>query len=539
MVFRAVGILLCAVFLQAQDTRLQILETTDVRGHVLPVDSFTLQPAPGGWARLGTLIRALRAANPNTLLVDCGDGTRGEPINYVWSLLKPGAPEPTMALMNALGYQAMVVGHHEFDLGFKTLRTVEEQAQFPWLAANIHFAGTDKHAFTPYLKVEVGGVSVAILGLVTGHARPRAPGRAAPDEGLSYQDPVVCAREMVPQLRDREKVDLVVVALHSGLGTAPCGQEEENQAHCLAEQVKGIDLILAGHTGQQVSTKRNGVPILQAGTSGQVLGVAEVVLHKGRSRWEVVSCETRLAQPAPEMEPDPAVLQATAELRALTETYLNTFATTLNTDLDGRWCRMEDTALAHLLHTVVRQATGAQLTAVAAPSSKIFVPRGTTSVRQFYALAPREDAVARIRVTGRQVRAYLEQAARYYAFSHLPDLYNRAAAPDAFDTLDGCAYALDISRPAGSRVVELSFQGHPMKDDQVFTLGLSTRRLAGAGGYLEAMGWHGDPEFVSAASLRNLLLAQVLAKPTLTVGTSDNWRIIPALDRERVLAQQP
>ncbi len=536
-VLRAVGILLCAAFLHAQEVRLQILGTTDVRGHVLPQDTFTLQPAPGGWGRLGSLIRTLRAANPNTILVDCGDGTQGEPINYVWSRLKPASPEPTMAVMNALGYNAMVVGHQEFDNGFKLLRTMEEQAQFPWLAANVFFTGTDKRAFTPYLKLEVGGVQVAILGLVT-QALPSLVGRET-TEGLSFQDPVQAARDLIPRLREHEKVDLVVVALHGGAGDAPCGTDLENQAACLADQVKGIDLILAGHTRQQVSIRRNGVPILQAGTGGQALGVAEVVLRRARSRWEVAACEARLATPGADLESDPAVLLATADLRAFTDTYLNTLATNLATDLDGRWCRMEDTPLAHLLHTVVRQATGAQITAVPAPASRLFIPKGPTSVRQFYALAPTEEPVARIRIDGRQLKAYLEQAARTFNFSHQPDLFMRGVAPDAFDTLDGCAYALDISRAPGSRVVKLAFQGQPVTDDQVFTLGLPARRLAGEGGYLEAMGWKGAPDLVTPSSLRNLLLAHVLARPSLAPGTSDNWRIIPALDRERVLAQQP
>jgi 2',3'-cyclic-nucleotide 2'-phosphodiesterase/3'-nucleotidase len=89
------------------------------------------------------------------------------------------------------------------------------------------------------------------------------------------------------------------------------------------------------------------------------------------------------------------------------------------------------------------------------------------------------------------------------------------------------------------RVVDLKVQGQPVKDDQVFTLGLPTNRLAGDGGYLEAMGWTGQPEFVAATPFRNQVLDYVLSRPTLTVSASDNWRIIPALDRERVLAQQP
>ena len=121
---RWLTILLCALGLNAQEVRLQVLTTTDVHGTILAQDSFTLQPANQGWARLATAIRGLRAANGNTVLVDCGDATQGEPINYVWSHLNPKLPEPSMAIMNSLGYSAMVVGGLEFDQGLTRLRAI-------------------------------------------------------------------------------------------------------------------------------------------------------------------------------------------------------------------------------------------------------------------------------------------------------------------------------------------------------------------------------------------------------------------------------
>jgi 2',3'-cyclic-nucleotide 2'-phosphodiesterase/3'-nucleotidase len=87
--------------------------------------------------------------------------------------------------------------------------------------------------------------------------------------------------------------------------------------------------------------------------------------------------------------------------------------------------------------------------------------------------------------------------------------------------------------------VNLSYQGFPVKEEQVFTLAVTSYRLAGGGGYIDAMGYKGEPELVTMASLRNLLLEYVLSKPTLSIPLANNWRIIPALDRERVLAQQP
>jgi 2',3'-cyclic-nucleotide 2'-phosphodiesterase/3'-nucleotidase len=133
---RWIWILLIALGVQAQEARIQILGTTDLHGHVLAQDTFTLQPANEGWAKVTTLIRRQKALNPNTLLVDCGDTIQGEPLNYVRNVLRRDLPEPSLAIMNDLGYAAMAVGNHDYDFGLPLLREAEKQAAFPFLSAN-------------------------------------------------------------------------------------------------------------------------------------------------------------------------------------------------------------------------------------------------------------------------------------------------------------------------------------------------------------------------------------------------------------------
>lgn len=532
---RSILILLCTLFLNAQDVRLQVIATTDLRGRILPRDTFTLQPGNLGWAAAATLIRGLKAANPSTLLLDCGNILSGDPANYLRNRLRPELPEPSVAIMNALGYHAMAVGGREFDFGFKLLRSVEETAQFPFLSANTVFASTGKGVFTPYVKVAVGGLQVAILGLTAATAAQGMDPANLAD--IRFLDPVETAKTLVPKLRDKEKADLVIVLLHGGLG--PCKPLDATPAGCLAEQVPGIDLILAGNGGVGQTARVAGVPVLQAGILGQAVGVADLRLHKQLFRWKVESAELRLEQPKAEIVPDPQILELTAPLRAATEAYLDTYATSLATDLDGRWSRMEDSALVQLLHTVMRKATGANLSAVASPGSRLYIPKGPTSVRQFYALAAEENRVARIRISGAQLRKYLEHSARFYNLSYEPDLFNREVPPQDFDMVSGVNYALDLSKPLGQRVVSLTYRNEPVTDAQQFSLALSSARLAGAGGYLEAIGFKGAAEAVTQASLRNLLLAYVLSQPTLNIPLAGNWRTIPYLDRERVLAQQP
>ncbi|HJW10070.1 MAG TPA: 5'-nucleotidase C-terminal domain-containing protein, partial [Holophagaceae bacterium] len=108
-----------------------------------------------------------------------------------------------------------------------------------------------------------------------------------------------------------------------------------------------------------------------------------------------------------------------------------------------------------------------------------------------------------------------------------------------YDMVDGVTYALDLGKPVGSRVVDLKFNGQPVRPEQSFTLALSSYRLRGGGGYMEAMGWQGGPEMVSSEGLRNLLFAYVLARPSLAVPVTGGWRTIPYIDRERLLLPIP
>lgn len=529
------SLLLSTGLLSAQQLKLQVLGSTDMHGHVLPQDTYSLQPENQGWAKLATLIRQAKAENPNTLLIDSGDTIEGEPINYVRTRLRPDLAEPSIAVMNALGYSAMAIGNHDFNWGTEVLRGVEKQARFPFLSANTINVKGGKGPFTPWTKVNMGGATIIIVGFTTpGIPKWEEPGNYA---GMAFQDIVQSAKTLIPYLRDKEKADVIIVSMHSGLGTLPGQVGEDNSALRLAEQVPGIDLILTGHTHLPISSQHKGIPILQAAAHGRALAVADLSLQKTQGRWRVMATQGRLVLPTPDTLQDPQVLQLTAALRAATETYLNTGATNLLTDLDGRWCRMEDTPLAQLLHNVQHQATGAQLSAVSWTSPRIFIPAGPTSIRQFYALQPYENQVARIRITGKQLRAYLEFAAKAYNFSHEPDLFNKAVPFYDADQIDGCTYALDLSQPVGARVKNLAFKGQPIRDDQTFTLALSTFRLRGGGGYMAAIGFTGQPEFITPQLARNLLFSYVLSRPSLSLAVVNGWRTFPALDRERILQQ--
>ena len=323
------------------------------------------------------------------ILVDCGDELQGNPLCYIHHRLHQEMNEPSVAIMNALGYHAMVVGECEFDFGMKTLRSAEKQARFPWLAANAVSASTGDSAFTPYVKVEVSGLQVLVVGFtapaVSSFMEPARYG------SLALLDVVETAKALIPRLRAQEKPDMLMVAIHGEPGKPGVGaMKDENPVLRLAEQVPGIDLILVGHGQGALPMRHKGVAILQPAFRGQALGAADLSLRKENGEWKLLSCETSLVQAKAETAQDLEVLELSGSIRARTDSYLNTYATDLKVDLDGRWTRMESSPLMRLLHDTLREATGAQVTAIRSPGSKLFVPKGPTSIRQFWALFPHE-----------------------------------------------------------------------------------------------------------------------------------------------------
>ncbi|MDR1840695.1 MAG: 5'-nucleotidase C-terminal domain-containing protein [Holophagales bacterium] len=538
MLFRRLFVLISISisFLGAQgvaEQKIQILATADTRAEVLPMDIYSLSPVNMGWAKLASAINDEKRKNQATLLVDCGDMLQGAPMAYIQNRMRPNLPNPIIEIMNTLGYAAAVTGIHDFDFGLDALKKAEKEARFPFIAANL-VDSNGKPIFKPFAKISVEGVSVALLGLFA----PAAPNilNLQNQPAPVVRGAVETAKEWVPRLRNEEKADLVIAVVHTGAEGPRVVPKSENTAFLLVENVPGLDAVVASQSHQPLATNHNGVPIVQPSPCGQSIASITFTLQRQKGRWIAQFGVPKNIPLDPASSLDPQTLQITEILRFETESYLNTYATQLNADIDGRWSTVEPTPLVQLIHDVQRKATGAQLSAASSPGTHIFIPKGATSVRQFYALAPHENRVARIRITGAQLKAYLEHAATYFNYSYLPDLINRAVPLADYDMISGCSYALDISRPPGKRVTNLKFEGSPVQDDQVFTMAISSYRLAGGGGYMDAIGFNGRHETISREPLRNLLLDYVLAPPTLNLCADSNWRTIPSLDRERVVS---
>lgn len=535
--------LLGAIPAQADESvTLTILATTDVHGHIYPYDYLTARARSRGLAQVATLVKHLRASQPNTLLVDCGDAFQGTPLAYVAARMHPKEPNPIVTVMNLMGYDALAVGNHEFNFGLETLWRLKEQARFPWLAANLTgYYHDSRRSFPPYVIRDVAGVRVAVLGMVT----PAIPNWEVREHyrGYRFHDLIKTAREYVPELRRR--ADVVLLMVHAGLGRDPVTAEPtpglpgEDAVWELAEQVQGIDAIIFGHSHQELAgLDVNGVRLVQPKNWGQSVAELRLTLTRGGSQepWHVVEKESRLIPVDESVEPDAEILELARQVHQAAERWLNTVVAEVPEPVSARTARFEDHPLAEVVERTQLHFGHADVSLTAVFSPWVEIPAGPLTVRHLYALYPYENQLYTIETTGAALRQALEHAAQFFqAYPVAPGqpLTNPRMLGYNFDIAGGVSYEIDLAKPVGERIVNLQFQGQPLDPARKLRLALNSYRYAGGGGYTMFRGakilQRVDRE------IRDLLIDYLREQGTLSPAVDNNWRIIPHAARQALL----
>ena len=510
----------------SNSVHLTLLGTTDLHGHIEPLDYYSNKPAQLGLAKIATLIRRVRAAQQNVLLFDSGDTIQGTPLAYYFARKDTDKPNPMILAMNALGYDAAAVGNHEFNFGLDVLWKVKREARFPILAANVK--QQYDHApqrFEPYIIKEIAGVRVAIVGFVT----PAIPHTEIPANYRGYEfEPIVdAARRVIPEVR--KKADVVVVLAHSGLPPVPAWTDEmpgENAMLELAQQVPGIDVIFVGHTHNEVPKRIiNGVLLTQAKNFGASLARVDLDLERAeRGAWHILATHSTVLPVTEQVPADPEIVQLAAPYEKATQAYLDTPIATNSKELRGTTARFEDEPLVDLIHAVQLDAGHADVSLAGMLYTGARLPLGRVSIRQLASLYIYENSLYTVEMNGARLRAALEHAASLYQTWPLPD-GQAVRLPDFnVDSAAGVDYTIDLRRPPGHRITKLDYKGKPLKDDQKLRVAMNNYRYAGGGGY----DFKGLPiVYHSTEEIRDLIIDYLTRTGVVPDRANENWRIEP------------
>lgn len=562
--------------------QLRILATSDLHAQILPWDDLSDQPAPErGLAQIASLVAAARAEVANSLLLDNGDFLNGSPLaDHVADHQRRADIHPMIAAMNALGYDAATLGNHEFSNGLGLLRRALGQARFPIAATNLdRETANGRRPFLPrHLLLQRDFVDqdgkahrlrIGILGFLPPQTalweRRHMAGK------LTARGILEAARLAIPQLR-RAGADLVIALSHSGLGLDQGDQPAENISCALCE-MPGIDAVIAGHT-HQLYPRPNATgpnrPMVMPGFFGSHLGLIDLTLGIQNGRWTVRGYKAHLRPVAERDAPigkvrarvatDPAIAaHAAADLASMRRRAAQTVGQTA-VGLTSYFSLIGHSAVQTLLAEAQQEnmtralahhpaSALPMLVAVApfkaggrgGPSNYTAIAPGPLTGRNMSDLYIHPNSPVALQITGADLRLWLERSVSLFRQIQPGQSDQLLVDTDFpaynFDMIHGLNYLVDLSQPprhdctgkilnpTARRITALTFQGQPLKPDQVFVLVTNSYRASGGAGFAGT-----EPAQVvmeESRPLRMVLQEHVARSAKIAPQAAAPWRFRP------------
>ena len=470
---------LAAALLLAHPARAEPATLTVV--HVNDLDRLDGSGGRGGVARLATVVRQVRAESAGRVLLTHG----GDAISpSLLSSFDQGAH--MIDLLNRVGFDAMVLGNHEFD--FTPAVTVARiaEAAFPVLSSNALMPdGAPIAGVAGRLLLEVGRYKVGVFGLTT--ATTATKSSPAP---VTFRPVVEVAAEQARALREAG-ADLVIALAHT------------DRAEDAALMRQGaVDLLLSGDDHDMKIEVGRKTTFVESGAQAEFVSVVEIAMDLVAGRdgprfaWEPSFRVVNTASVAPDPEIEAVVETYLARLSDELDVALG--ATAVELDSRRRVVRSREAGIANLIADAMRTATGADAALInggGLRGDKVY-PTGTVLTRRdLRSELPFGDRTVVLEVSGADLRAALEHGVSAIA-----------EGAGRFAHVSGMAYRFDASQPAGRRIAGVTVGGAPL--DPARTYLLATFDFLGRGGDGYAM-FAGAPRIVDV-NAGALTLAQVI-----------------------------
>ncbi|MGF1904962.1 MULTISPECIES: bifunctional 2',3'-cyclic-nucleotide 2'-phosphodiesterase/3'-nucleotidase [Aliivibrio] len=523
--------------------KLRIVETTDIHTNLMDYDYYKDKPSQKiGLARTATLVKEARGEVINSVLVDNGDLLQGSPMgDYMADKgLEEGEVHPAYKAMNQLSYDAGNIGNHEFNYGLDFLAESINDANFPYINANVYDAKTKEHYFKPYIIKthkfkDTAGVEHDIKVGYIGFVPPQIMvwDKKNLEGKVFVKDIIETANEIIPQMKS-EGADVIVAIPHSGVSTNPYKQGEENSTYYLSE-VEGIDAIAFGHSHavfpgkgfdnmqgiDNVNGTINGVAAVMPGRWGSHVGVMDLTLEQKDGKWIVAKSQAE-ARPIFDKEnnkslaaADEGIVKALEADHKGTREFVNQPIGKADDVMYSFLALVQDDPTVQIVNLAQKDYVerfiqgdpdldGTPVLSAAAPfkaggrgndpTNFTEVESGQLTFRNAADLYLYPNTLVAMKVTGKEVKEWLECSAGQFKQIDI-----NSTAPQQlidwdgfrtynFDVIDGVNYQINVTQPAkydgdcnlinegSERIVGLTYQGKPIDAKQDFLIATNNYR---------------------------------------------------------------
>lgn len=411
-----------------------------------------------GFTSVASIAKDYESRGAVVFVVDAGDAFQGT----ASTMMTHG--HSTVSVMNAVGYDLMVPGNHEFDYTLETYLDYTEELSFPTICANLDWADSGESVFDEYMIIERGGVKVGFFGLITPDTVDTVYYGYMDD--VTITDPIEAATEMVGLL-DGQDVDYVIAVGHLGVD-----QSASVTSMDVCSAAHGIDVFIDGHSHTEMehgkvvegSIEVQSGDTLIASTGSYINCVGVVTLGDEPDAVLIREC----------VSSDKAVDAAVGKIRSEEEGIFGEVIGSTLVDLDGERSsnRTGETNMGDLTADSLRNLTGADVALVNGGCFRASIPVGSIDVGQIYAAIPFENFVGLKEVDGSTLLEVIENG-----LSGLPGESGR------FPQISGMKVVYDSSADPGSRVVSVTIDGSPLDPNGSYTLASIGYVLDGGDGY--------------------------------------------------------
>ena len=425
--------------------KLTLLHSNDMHGDFLAeqIDDELV----GGVGLLSGYINKVRQEEKNVLYAIAGDMFCGSIIDSEFHGVS------TIQIMNMLAPDIVTVGNHEVDYGVAHLLFLEKCAEFPIINANLYIKTNHTRLFDPYRVIEIDGMKILFIGVLTEITLMKCKKDELVGTFVTLED---AAKEVgkICNAYNATDVDMTVLLTHIGL-------EEDKKLAEMLDPAWGVDVIIGGHSHSFMDEPAvvNGIPIVQAGTGTDQIGRFDMMIDTDTN-----SIDSYTWTPVP-------INASTCPRDASIEEVIRTYKDTTD-EKYGRIItkfvrkltapsHIEETEIGNLFADLLKDSLGVDIFLVASGSFRVKELGPVVTKGDFDECFPFDDRAHLLYWTGAQLRHALLRMLRDEALA--------GEHTEFYQISHGLEFEYD---QATHSLIRLNFEGKPVEDDQLFTVGL-------------------------------------------------------------------
>ncbi|MCF7913261.1 MAG: bifunctional metallophosphatase/5'-nucleotidase [Candidatus Cloacimonetes bacterium] len=546
------GVLLVIVLtgtavLMAEDLQLDILWTNDIHGGIDPYEATFMNPdfpptlgGGGSHATYVNNIRKLSGDKRDNFLIDAGDFFQGHPIGTVTK------GKAVIDYMNKIGYDLLVLGNHEYDIGEEELKKTLSLAEFPILSCNIFDRSTGKLVSyaEPYRMFEKMGLRIAVIGVTTTDTKMMSFPENIKNVEFRPAKPEV--EKYIKIVREKENADIVILVGHMGLPYSPepayqqryIEKKEEEQearrwgydAQEIAHEVQGIDLMVGGHIHKGIAEPWEDpvthTLVVQGYAYGSGIGHITLTIDpvtKTVSGYELPAMREGMMVTMFEDEfiPEPEIAAAIAEQQEIAEAGMDEVIGTASIHLtkDGD----AQSLIGNMVCDAMVWAGDADFSFLNLGGIRGAISKGPITYRDVFNVMPFDNAMVVLEIDGKLLKDIIEL---------------RVSGSRHGLRTSGAKIVYSRKRADFDRVTALEIQGEPWQADKIYKVATTDFLLQGNAGLAMLTKLPESQITMLESTLRDNIVNYIKKNSPVSAKIDDRWQRDDEAEMSKILAEE-